>query len=303
MYVQKDRTGREVAIMNLAGNILGSNRTRSIIYLVIASILWSIGGLMIKLVNWNPVAIAGMRSLIASLVILAFLKKPTLSWNRLKVGGAVAYAGTVILFVTANKLTTASNVILLQYTAPVYVALLGAWLLKEKTTLLDWITIAAVLGGMALFFIGDISPGNMLGNILSICSGFCLACVTILLRMQKDANPLESVFWGNLLTGVIGLPFMFIAGMPDGRSWMGLLLLGVFQLGFSYALYAYAVKHVEALEAILVSVIEPLLNPFWVFLFVGELPGTWAFIGGFIVLSSVIGRSIILTYKTNLAAR
>lgn len=291
--------GREGVIMNSAANPQSNSRLKSIIYLVIASILWSIGGLLIKLVNWNPVAIAGMRSLIASLVILAFLKKPSLSWNRVKAGGAVAYAGTVILFVTANKLTTASNVILLQYTAPVYVALLGAWLLKEKNTLLDWVTIAAVLGGMALFFIGDISPGNLLGNILSISSGFCLACVTILLRMQKDANPLESVFWGNLLTGIIGLPFMFFAGMPDAKSWLGLLLLGVFQLGFSYALYAYAVRHVAALEAILVSVIEPLLNPVWVFLVVGELPGTWAFIGGFIVLFSVIGRSVILTVKRN----
>lgn len=289
--------------MNPAGNLQNDGRMKSILYLVIASVLWSLSGLLIKLVNWNPVAIAGVRSLIASLVILAFLKKPNLHWNRLKAGGAVAYAGTVILFVIANKLTTSANAILLQYTAPVYVALLGAWLLKERTRLLDWATIAAVLGGMVLFFIGDVSPGNLLGNILSIVSGFGLACVTILLRMQKDANPLESVFWGNLLTGVIGLPFMLTAGMPDGRSWLGLLFLGVFQLGFSYVLYAYAVRHVAALEAILVSAIEPLLNPLWVFLVVGELPGTWAFIGGFIVLLAVMGRSVILTVKATRAGK
>jgi len=240
----------------------------------------------------NAMAIAGMRSLIAAIIMLAVIKKPNLKFNKYKIGGAFAYVGTVALFVMANKLTTAATAILLQYTAPIYVALLGAWLLKERTTALDWLTIFLVFGGMFLFFIDEMSPGGMLGNIYAALSGICFASMVLMLRKQKDESPLESVFWGNVLTAIIGLPFMFTS-MPDTSSWIGLLLLGVFQLGISYILYALAIKHVSALEAILIPVIEPLLNPVWVFLVMAELPGPWAFVGGFIVLTSIVGRSVI----------
>lgn len=275
-----------------------NDRFRSITYLVLASLLWSSGGLLIKSVQWNAMAISGMRSLIAALIILAVIKKPNLEFTRYKLGGAVAYVGTVLLFVMANKLTTAATAILLQYTAPIYVALLGAWFLKERTTKLDWVAIFLVFGGMFLFFIDKMTPGGMLGNIYAILSGFCFACMVLLLRKQKDESPLESVFWGNILTAIIGIPFMF-SSMPDTKSWIALLLMGVFQLGISYILYALAIKHVSALEAILIPVIEPLLNPVWVFLVIGELPGPWAFVGGFIVLSAIVGRSVIMALKIN----
>jgi len=253
---------------------------------------------LIKSVEWNAVAISGMRSMIAAAIMLAFIRKPNLKFNRFKIGGAFAYVGTVALFVMATKLTTAATAILLQYTAPIYVALLGAWFLKERTTVLDWLTIFFVFGGMFLFFIDEMSPGGMLGNIYAILSGFCFACMVLLLRRQKDESPLESVFWGNVLTAIIGLPFMFTS-MPDTSSWIGLLLMGVFQLGISYILYSLAIKHVSALEAILIPVIEPLLNPVWVFLALGEFPGPWAFVGGIIVLFAIVGRSVIMALKTN----
>lgn len=284
--------------MNSIITKMKNDRTRSIIFLVIASLLWSLGGLLIKSIKWNAVAIAGMRSLIAALLMLAVIKKPSLKFTWYKLGGAVAYVGTVALFVVANKLTTAATAILLQYTAPIYVALLGAWFLKERTTMLDWATIFLVFGGMILFFIDEMSTGGMLGNLYAILSGFCFACMVLFLRKQKNESPLESVFWGNVLTAIIGIPFMF-SSMPDTRSWVGLMLLGVFQLGISYILYALAIKHVSALEAILIPVIEPLLNPVWVFLVLGELPGPWAFVGGFIVLSAIVGRSVIVTLKAN----
>lgn len=274
------------------------NRARSIATLVLVAVLWSLGGLFIKLVQWNAMAIAGMRSLIASLVILAVLKKPNFQWDLGKFAGALAYAGTVMLFVIANKLTTAATAILLQYTAPVYVALLGAWLLKERTTLLDWAAILLVLVGMVLFFVDDMSAGSLWGNICGILSGFSFACLVLLLRKQRNESPLESVFWGNVLTAIIGLPFMFTS-IPNFTSWVGLLILGVFQLGIPYILYTVAIKHVTALEGILIPVLEPILNPLWVFLAIGELPGIWSFIGGSIVLLSVTGRTVITAVKTN----
>ena len=264
-------------------------RTRAIIYLVITAVLWSLGGILIKSVKWNPVAIAGARSAISSLVILAYIKKPKFTWSSDQILAAIFYAGTVILFVSANKLTTAANAILLQYGAPVYVAILGSIILKEKTTISDWITIAVVIFGMFLFFLDKLQPGNLFGNIVAILSGVAFALYIIFMRKQKDESPIESTLLGNILTAIIGLPFM-LNSSPTGSSWIGIILLGTVQLGLSYILYSIAIKEVTALEAILIPIIEPILNPIWVFLAMGEAPGKWALIGGVIILTSVTLR-------------
>ena len=269
-----------------------NERSKAIVFLVITALLWSLGGLLIKLVNWNPVAIAGTRSAIAAGVILLVIKKPKTTWSAPKIGGALAYAATVILFVTATKITTAANAIMLQYTSPIYVAILGMWLLKERTKLFDWLTIFIVFGGMAMFFVGKLSMDGILGNILAAASGVSYALMVIFLRMQKDGSPVESVFWGNILTAIIGLPFMFQSA-PDALGWLGLILLGTVQLGIPYVLYSMAIKHVTALEAILIPVLEPILNPVWVFLMLGETPGIWALIGGIIVLSAITVRCLL----------
>lgn len=279
---------------------LKNERFKSIIFLIIASTLWSTGGILIKLVDWNPVAIAGSRSLIASMTVLMYLKKPRFTMSKPQLFGAIAYAATVILFVSANKLTTSANAILLQYTAPVFVALLGVWILKEKIHWYDWITILFVFGGMVLFFVDDVGAGSMLGNVLAVVSGFFLACVTIAFRFQKDGSPVETALLGNIFTFIVAIPFM-LKSMPDLRSIFGIILLGVFQLGISYVLYALAMKHLTALEAILITVIEPLLNPVWVFIFAGEKPSLYAVIGGIIVIIAVTCRSIYVSKKTNSA--
>jgi drug/metabolite transporter (DMT)-like permease len=278
----------------------GKERNQAIVFLVVTATLWSLGGLLIKSIVWNPLAIAGTRSAIAVVVMLVFQRKLHFTWSARQIGGALAYAGTVILFVSANKLTTAANAILLQYTAPIYIALLGAWVLKEKTTKLDWITIAIVIGGMGLFFLDRLSIGNISGNICAILSGVTFAFTAIFLRMQKDGSPLESIILGNVLTAIIGLPFMF-QSMPSQSSWIGLIILGIFQLGISYILYALAIRHVTALEAILIPIIEPILNPIWVFLVMGETPGPWALLGGLIVLVSVTGRCVIVALRDHLS--
>lgn len=284
--------------MNFIMTKLKNDRTRSIIFMVIAALLWSTGGLLIKSVKLNAIAIAGGRSFIAALFMLAVIRKPNMRFNKYRLACAVSYAGTVILLVVANKLTTAANAILLQYTAPIYVALLSSWFLNERTTKLDWAAIFIVIGGMVLFFLDDMSSGNLLGNICAILSGIFFAFVAMLLRKQKDESPLESVFWGNVLTAIIGIPFI-LGSSIDTSSMIGLLLLGTFQLGLSYMFYIMAIKHITALEAVLLPIIEPLLNPLWVFLVLGELPGPWAFAGGIIVLVAIIGRSVIITLKAN----
>lgn len=282
-------------------NGLNKERYKAIFLLGGAALLWSTGGILIKLVNWNSIAIAGMRSAIAALIMLAVIKKPRLTWSFNQVAGAVAYTVTLIAFVSATKMTTAANAVLLQYTAPIYVALFGAWFLNEKTTFLDWITIAAVMGGMVLFFMDRMGGGSLLGNIFAVSSGVSFAFMHLLMRKQKDESPIDSIFLGNIFVAVVSLPFMF-KSMPDPLSWGGLAALGIIQIGIPYIMYSIAIKSVTALEAVLIPVIEPILNPVWVFLFVGEVPGAWSLIGGFIVLFFITARCAIMAVRSQKAA-
>ena len=269
-----------------------NNRIKAIIYLILAAVLWSSGGILIKLVDWNPVAIAGTRSGIAALVMMAYLRKPV-KIKKEKAIGAFFYSATVILFVIANKMTTAANTILLQYSAPVWVALMSGWILKEKVRKLDWAAIGAVMVGMVLFFVGDLEVGQMMGNLIAVFAGITLAGLVVCLKLVKDGTPVEVPLMGNIITFIIALPFI-LGSMPDAESIVGLILLGVFQLGISYILFAEASKHVSAVEAILIPVIEPLLNPIWVFLFAGEAPGPFSIVGGLVVVTAVVIRSLMV---------
>jgi drug/metabolite transporter (DMT)-like permease len=258
-----------------------------------AALCWSLGGLLIKSVAWPPLAVAGGRGFIAAAFLAVFAPRFRFTWSAAQIGGAVAYAATTILFVTATKLTTAANAILLQYTAPVWIALFGAWFLGERATRADWLTIAVVFCGMALFFCDDLQFVGFAGNMIALASGVAFAGMTLLLRRQKDTSAEESIFLGNLLAGAVGLPFILSAPtLPDARGWVALALLGIVQLGVSYLLYARAIRHVTALEAVLIPVIEPILNPVWVLLALGERPGPLSLLGGVIVLSAVTARTV-----------
>jgi len=270
-----------------------SSKLKATILLALTAVLWSTGGLLIKSVQWDPIAIAGMRSAIASLLLLAISGKPKFTWSRAQIGGAIAYMATVVLFVMATKMTSAANAILLQYTGPIYVALFGRWYLGERTTRLDWITIGIVLLGMGMFFMDSLSTQGMAGNLIAIASGVAFAWLALFLRKQKNERPEDSILLGNWLAAVVALPFMVTNGMPSTESWIGMGLLGIVQLGFSYILYAKAIRHVSALEALLVPVIEPILNPVWVMLFIGETPQQWAIIGGAVVLTAITIRGIL----------
>jgi len=266
---------------------------RSLGLLVVAALCWSLGGVLLKSVEWPALAVAGGRGLIAGVFLLGVSARTVrFTWSRLQLGAAVAYAGCTVLFATANKLTTAANAILLQYTAPVWVALLGAWLLGERATRADWLTIALVLGGMAIFLYDGLRVHDLAGVLVAIASGVAFAAMAVLLRMQKDGSPIESIILGNFIGGLIGLPAICSAPWLDGRSLVALLLLGVVQLGFAYLLYARAIRHVTALEAVLIPVLEPILNPIWVRMAIGERPGALSLLGGFIVVGAVTVRAV-----------
>jgi drug/metabolite transporter (DMT)-like permease len=269
-------------------------RTQGSAILAVAAcaLLWSTGGLFVKLIAWNPFAIAGVRSLIGGLVILVFLRRPKFTWSFAQIAGAVCYAACMIGFVTANKLTTAANAILLQYTAPIYAAVLGWLILKEKTRALDWVTMAVVIGGMVLFFMDSLTLGGMQGNLLAILSGMFFAGALVSFRAQKDGSSLESILLSHGITLVVAIPFLWQSA-PSLAGWGALAFLGIFQMGLSSILLTYGVKHVTAVQSLLTAVIEPLFNPIWVFLVLGERPGPRALVGGAIILVAVTLRSVI----------
>lgn len=274
-----------------------SDRTRAIAYLLASAFLWSTGGVLIKWVEWHPIAITGARSAIAAAVLWAILRRPRFDWSLPQIGGAVAYAATVLLYVSAVKLTTAASAILLQYTAPVYVALFGAWFLKERTTWIDWLAVLLSLAGMVLFFRESLSGQALWGDVLAVISGITLAWMVLFLRKQKAGRPMESVLLGNILAALASIPFLW-GPAPSLQGWAGIVLLGVFQLGLSYALYTSAIRHVTAVEGVLFSMIEPILNPVWVLLLIGEVPGPWVLVGGALVVTAITARGLILAART-----
>ncbi len=267
--------------------------TRALGALALAALCWSLGGVLIKRVDWPPLAVAGGRGVIAAVFLAATSRGLRFTWSPVQLGAAVAYAACTVLFVLANKYTTAANAILLQYTAPVWIALLGAWFLGERTTRADWATIGVVLAGMALFFADGLQLGGLTGNLFGLASGVGFAAMILTLSRQKHSGPpIESIILGNLLAFVIGLPFMISAPAPSAGGLVALGFLGVVQLGVSYWLYARALKHVTAIEAVLVPVVEPILNPVWALLALGEKPGGFALAGGTLVLGAVTVRAV-----------
>jgi len=265
---------------------------RGLLLLLGAALLWSSGGFLIKLVDLSPMAVSSGRSIVAVVTLMLLTKRVPrqLSLPTLRCG--LFYAVTVTTFVIATKLTTAANAIVLQYAAPVYVALLSARFLGERVTKRDWIAICLVVVGMILFFADGLKFGNNLGNVLAIISGGCFACLVVSLRQIRDQNPADAIIIGNVVAFVIGLPWLLESSW-NVHSLIGIVLLGSFQLGLSYYLYTKAITHVTALEAVLVPVIEPILNPVWVFLLMGERPSVLALVGSGIVLVAVTWRALV----------
>lgn len=275
---------------------------KAVYLLLLGVILWSTSGLLIKESSLPALALVGGRSALAAIVLLIYVRRPRWTWSVAQIGGAIALAAGYILFVMATQLTSAANAILLQYTAPLWVALFGIWYLHERPQTIDYVTMALIAGGMLLFFGDKLTGDALLGNLLAALSGVTMAWMTLFLRKQKDGSPYETVLLGNALAAVIGLPFLLTAS-PTAVDWGILLFLGIFQLGFASILHAYAIKRLAAMEVILISTLEPIMNPLWVFLFNGETPGTMALVGGTIVVAAVLVRGLAVSVGSRRARR
>ncbi|NCC69162.1 MAG: EamA/RhaT family transporter, partial [Clostridia bacterium] len=247
-------------------------------------------GILIKLIPWNAFVIVGLRSLFAAIVmgIYMYFAKLPLVFTKKSIITGVALWLTFTCFVAANKLTTAANAIVLQFTAPVFIMIFSSVLFRRRFERADIIAVALTMAGISLFFFDQLSPGHLLGNIIGIMSGVMMAGMYIGVGSGQGPERISGVLLANILAFVAGIPFIF-ASKPDFSAMPVLYtaILGVFQLGIPYILLTVAAEHCPPLACSLLGAVEPLLNPVWVFLFDGERPGTFALIGGAIVIATV----------------
>lgn len=256
------------------------------------ALMWSLAGFNIKMIEWSPYAIAAGRSLVAVILLAPMvLRKGFQKIDRYVIGGAICYAAFNYCFITSTTLTSSAIAIMMQYTAPIYVALLSWLFLRERVGWADIISVGFVFLGMIFFFLDSNSGGSLKGNIVSIFNGITFAGISIFLRLQKDANPALSMYLGNVISAVAGLPIMWNAGMPDTISLLFLLLAGLL-VAVSYTLYAKASTGLSALETVLIPIIDPVMNPVWVFLFLDERPGALTIVGAAVILVSVTIRVV-----------
>lgn len=268
-----------------------------LLFVVAAALLWSTGGLFIKWTSLSGLPLSFCRSFFAAIAVAIFTRHEGFGLNRLTAAASVLYAVLLILFVMATKETTAANAIFLQYTAPVYLLIFEPLIYKEKFRLRDLVTVLICVGAMALFFVGQLRPQDITGNLFALASGLCFALYFLLLRhpRAREVNRASSVIYGNILAVILTAPWG-LAAIPHMtlHDALSVAYLGVVQLGVAYTLFTVAMAHgVRSLDAGIVCYIEPVLNPLWVFLVLGEQPSQWALLGGSIIIAAVIGHMLL----------
>lgn len=288
-------------------NLNAKEKYTGALLMAATAVLWSIGGLFIKIIDWNPFNIAFFRSLVAALFIIICVRKIKFKFSFQLIAAGLANSLTMILFVIANKTTTAANAIILQYIAPIITAFFSYFLLKEKVGLENFISVIIITLGIVIMFFDKVSYGSMFGNVIAMISAFTFSFYFIFMRMQKDDSTIESVLLSHILTVIICFIASIFIPLPkfSSHSIMAIFILGIFQLGITSILFAMAIKKISAITANLIAVIEPVLNPIWVFFVIGEKPQTNSIIGGLIIVIAVTMASIIsakrksaeITYK------
>nr|MBP9122823.1 EamA family transporter [Ignavibacteriaceae bacterium] len=214
--------------------------------------------------------------------------------NKWSIMTGLFYAGVLVFFVMATKLTTAANAIFLQYTAPIYVLILEPLLLKTKFERVNLITIVFCFIGMALFFVGKLSPGDIEGNSFALVSGLCLTGMFLGMRKSGEDFKWSTIFYGNLFVALFTSFSMFEITTLSSSDLLMVGYLGIFQIGIAYVIFSYGINKVEAIEASLLAMIEPVLNPVWVLIGYGETPSTFAIAGGVIIVAAIALRTVMV---------
>ncbi|GAC1396705.1 MAG: DMT family transporter [Pyrinomonadaceae bacterium] len=268
-----------------------------IIFILAAALVWSTGGLFIKATQFSAFALSSGRALLAGLTVAFITRRERFGFNRVTLCASILYAALLLLFVLATKLTTATNAIFLQYTAPVYVLIFEPIFFKEKFRGRDVMVVLVCIVGMSLFFVGQLRPDDVKGNVAALASGVCFAGFMLLLRHRRarEVNRASAVIYGNFLLAAV-CSFALVAEAPTAtmKDWLLVAYLGIIQLSAGYALFTLGMaRGVRSLDAGIVGYIEPVLNPLWVFFFLGERPSRWAIVGGAIIVGAVATHTVL----------
>lgn len=266
------------------------SRNRAIFEMLLCAALWSIAGIFIKLIPWNSIVIAGIRSLIAGAVMFVYMRYKRIGFtaDRRSMLGGLALCCTLTCFVAANKLTTAANSIVLQFTAPMFIVVFSVLFLKKKFSRSDIFAVVLTMLGISLFFFDQLTPGHLLGNCVAIVAGMAFAGYYMSLEGASESERMSAILMAHGLTFCVSIPF--IAQEPPelgAAPVICIFILGVVQLGIPYVLLGRASGSCPPLACSLLGAVEPLLNPVWVFIFDGEAPGMWALIGGVVVVVTI----------------
>ena len=267
-----------------------TKENKATLEMLLCATLWSIAGILFKLIPWNGFAVAGMRSLIAGATIYVSMRMMGFHYvlNRRTLIAGFFSGCTYLCFTVSNKLTTSANAIVLQFTSPIFIIIYSAILFGKKPRKQDLAVVLFTLLGISLFFLDQLEPGYLLGNFVAIGAGMFMAGMYVAVGEIEEEERFSGILNGQALTFLVGLPFfIFTRPVITPTAILALLTLGVFQLGLSYVLYVKASKYCPPLACCLLGAIEPLLNPVWVFLFNGEKPGIFALIGAVIVIVSI----------------
>ena len=268
---------------------------RYVLYVLLASVCFSTGGLFIKLIPWSALAINGARNLIGSMIIglYLFLTHKKIIFSRRVLIGALSMIGVTTLFAVSNKLTTAANAIVLQFTAPVFVILFMAAFYGQKPGKANILTCAAVLLGVVLFFVDGIRAGNLPGNLTAVLSGVCYAGV-FMMNTGKNADAISSCFLGQLTAGLILTPLCLRETDFSAPVLAATAALGAIQVGGAYILFSIGIQRTPPVTASLITGMEPILNPLLVAAFYREKVSALSVVGSVIVVCSILAYNVWL---------
>jgi len=263
--------------------------------MVLCAVLWSTAGIFIKFLPWNPMVIAGLRSLVSAGVFLLYMKyeKTIFRIDRNSVLSGIALMCTFLFFVAANKFTTSANAIVLQYSVPIFILIISAVFYRQRFRNGDVIAVAATSVGISLFFLDKLAGGYLFGNLLAIAAGLSFAFMFVVTGHADRDSRSSGILLGHIFTAIAGIPFIFVSPTEATPVTVTVIFaMGIFQLGIPYILYGIAIRKCSPLACSLISAVEPLLNPVWVFLFNGETPSLFALTGGAVVIGAVVSWSV-----------
>jgi drug/metabolite transporter, DME family len=264
-----------------------TDRRKGLLYIVVAALLWSTGGIGIKGVVDPALKVTFYRSLFAVVTLfLLFRNDLRVRWSPTFIAAIISYGACLTAFVVATKWTTAANAIFLQYAGVVWVLLFSPVILREPMRRRDVIAIVVAMAGMALFFVGKFEARGMAGNAMALLSSVFFAALILALRREHGSSR-AAVTWGNVFIALALIPAVAGDWALTPKSFGALAFLGVFQIGLAYAAFVQGLKHVTATEASLTGMLEPVANPIWVLLFLGERPSAFAIGGAVIVLAAI----------------